>query len=150
MKKFILLISCIIICQNITIAYEYLPDKNTQNYMNPYKQELKEKIKDMPVKLKNNIQKDELPSESYAVSRMEREWFRKEFPKLNMEERVENLEEKIFGAIQSGKLNKRINNLKDAFDAQKTIQAREHSFGFNIFSGLPTSVPMNVDKLLEH
>ena len=134
--------------QNMVIAYEILPNKSVGNSYNPYKQSFKEKLKDSPIHLKNSINNDNLPSENYALSRMEREWFKKEFPNLNTENRVENLEEKLFGSIQSGSLKKRINQLKDAFDAQKIIQAKEHSYGFNIFSGLPTSVPMNVDELL--
>ena len=147
MKKIIFLITILLI-QNITIAYEVLPDIKLNDSTNPYRKTLKQKLKDVPIQLKNNPKTEEFPKENYALSRMEREWFKKEFPHLEKEERVERLEEKLFGTIQSGNIEQRINNLKDAFDTQKLIQAKEHSYGYNIFSGLPTSVPMNVDELL--
>ena len=80
-----------------------------------------------------------------SLSRMEREWFHKEFNKDNDEMRLERLEEKVFGTVHDVDKKVRYHQLQKAFDAKKMMQAQNRK---NHFYGTPTSVPINVDDLI--
>ena len=81
---------------------------------------------------------------------MEQEWFHKEFNHYTDEERINNLEEKIFGTIHDGDLNFRHKQLVKAFNARKSIQAKQNRLHRHLFSGVPTSIPMNANDLFEN
>lgn len=82
---------------------------------------------------------------STSLSRMEREWFHKEFPQDNDDIRLDRLEEKVFGTIHDVEKNIRYDQLRKAFDAKKNRYAQRRP---NYLYGTPTSIPMNVDELL--
>lgn len=84
---------------------------------------------------------------SPAISRMEREWLHKEFPQENDDKRISRLEEIVFGTIHDIDLNTRYIQLKKAFDTKKNLQVKHSP---NFLYGTPTSIPMNVDQLLEY
>ena len=77
---------------------------------------------------------------------MEREWLRKEFNNDDDNVRISRLEETVFGTIHDIDTKSRYNQLKKAFNAKKNRYmktSRDYLFG------TPTSIPMNVDELLE-
>jgi hypothetical protein len=77
---------------------------------------------------------------------MEKEWLKKQYESLSDEERISQLEEKIFGTIHSGDLQMRCDQLSKAFNAQKTMQSRHQ----RTLQGVPTSIPMNIDEFIEY
>ena len=84
---------------------------------------------------------------SQSLSRMEREWLHKEFNTDSDEERITRLEEKVFGTIHDVNIQTRYKQLRRAFDVQKEIQ-QKHRWYNEVMSGIPTSVPMNIDGLV--
>lgn len=160
MKIFYRIILCFVFCLNITavIANEMLPHNYAPGSINPYRNDPWFKQIKLNKPEFGKIQPDFYNSYSQpsgitpskysnALSRMEREWFHKEFSYYPDEERISNLEEKVFGTIHDGDINFRYKQLRKAFDAKKSIQAKHNRFGRNLFSGVPTSIPVNVDDL---
>ena len=84
-------------------------------------------------------------SMSPALSRMEREWFHREFNFENDEIRISRLEEKVFGTIHDVDLKIRYQQLCRAFDSKKSTQAKYRK---NYLYGVPTSDCINIDDLL--
>ena len=82
-----------------------------------------------------------------VLSRMEREWLHRENRDLPVEERLNLLEEKVFGTLHEGGTDIRCSRLQKAFNARKSIQAKHNRTGRNLFSGVPTSIPVNADEL---
>lgn len=82
---------------------------------------------------------------STSLSRMEREWLHKEYNEESDEQRINRLEENIFGTIHEIDKNQRYDQLRQAFDAKKHMQAK---YKHNYLYGNPTSIPMNVNDLL--
>lgn len=83
---------------------------------------------------------------SYSLSRMEREWLKKEFEGETDEKRITRLEEKVFGTIHDIDIKTRYNQLRRAFDAEKTIR-KKHKL--HSLSGFPTSTPISFDNLTD-
>jgi len=147
---------------NITAyANDMLPPAYSQEAQNPYKndpwfKQIKvnqpEFGKIQPDFYNKYMQTNNMTPSKYAnvLSRMEREWFHKEFNNYPDEKRISNLEEKVFGTIHDGDINFRCNQLRKAFDARKSIQAKHRRLGRNMFSGIPTSIPMSADELFEN
>ena len=84
---------------------------------------------------------------SVSLSRMEREWLKREFPSESDETRISRLEEKVFGSIHDIDKESRYSQLRKAFDARKTMRTRR---SMDYLYGSPTSIPMNVHDLLEN
>ena len=82
---------------------------------------------------------------SQSLSRMEREWLKREFANEEDEIRLSRLEEKVFGTIHDKDKSSRYRQLKQAFDAKKNIQQQGRYYRFG---GRPTSIPMNIDGLI--
>lgn len=165
MVKFLKVIFVFVLVFNgvTALADDILPQNYTLNNINPYK--TKEswfklvKANDFPAgkiqpefyhpeKMQNPFKSNEESKYNNVLSRMEREWFRKEYTNLSDEDRVCQLEEKVFGAIHDGDIKFRCNQLRKAFDAKKSIQAKHRNYTRGMYSGLPTSTPMNIDGLL--
>lgn len=82
---------------------------------------------------------------SLSLSRMEREWLHREFNNENDEIRISRLEENVFGTIHDIDLKSRYSQLLRAFNLRKSTKektSRDYLFG------TPTSIPMNVDELI--
>ncbi|MCM1264563.1 MAG: hypothetical protein NC200_00035 [Candidatus Gastranaerophilales bacterium] len=145
----------------ISCANDVLPQNYTPNNINPYKESWFKLVKAEnpfnkiqpefyhPEKMQNPFSQEESKYNN-VLSRMEREWLNKEYTNQNDEERISRLEEKIFGTIHDGNLKNRCNQLRKAFDARKNIQAKHRNYTHGMFSGLPTSTPMNIDGLVEN
>ena len=140
---------------SVCFANDVLPQIYTPNNINPYqtKESWFRFVRSSHDKLlqpnfyhSEKIKKDESKYNN-VLSRMEREWFGIEFVNHSEEERVEKLEEKVFGTIHDGDIKSRVTLLQKAFDARKIIKQQNMR---NMYSGLPTSIPMNVDELLEN
>lgn len=82
---------------------------------------------------------------STSLSRMEREWLYREYPSENDEDRISRLEEKVFGTVHDIDTKTRYTRLRKAFDAQKNRIKKQK----RMFSGIPTSIPINIDGLIE-
>ena len=65
---------------------------------------------------------------------------------LIAEKRITRLEEKVFGTIHDIDIKTRYNQLRKAFDAEKTLR-RKHKL--NSLSGFPTSTPVSFDNLTD-
>lgn len=83
---------------------------------------------------------------STSLSRMEREWLHKEFNNDSDDARISRLEENVFGTIHDIDINTRYNRLQKAFNVRKNRNIK--TSGDYLF-GTPTSIPMNVNDLLE-
>ena len=162
MKKLLKLIFTIILSTNGIILYanEVLPQNYTPNNINPYKESWFKPVKAEnpfnkiqpefyhPEEMKNSYTQQEESKYNQVLSRMEREWFNKDYPYQTDEDRISRLEEIIFGTIHDGNIKARCNQLRKAFDARKNIQAKHKNYTHGMFSGLPTSTPMNIDGLI--
>ena len=86
----------------------------------------------------------------YAQSllRMEQEWLHREFPEEAEEIRISRLEEYVFGTIHDVDIKIRYKNLQKAFNMRKLDQYKSNRRNYNRFSGVPTSIPMNVEDLI--
>jgi hypothetical protein len=83
-----------------------------------------------------------------SLSRMEREWFHRDFNGEDDEIRLARLEERVFGTIHGVDKQKRYSQLVQAFNLRKTRQSCRSSAPRNWLYGVPTSLPMNVNDLL--
>lgn len=159
--KNIFFILCLAITISTVHANEILPNDYKQTNLNPYKNE--SWFKNIKLNQPNfgriepnfasnyNQLNNYFPSKlSNSLARMEQEWFHKEFNHYTDEERINNLEEKIFGTIHDGDLNFRHKQLVKAFNARKSIQAKQNRLHRHLFSGVPTSIPMNANDLFEN
>lgn len=84
---------------------------------------------------------------SQSLSRMEREWLKQEYILEDDEERIIRLEERVFGTIQDSDLKTRYKKLRRAFDVKKEMQQKRKWYN-EVMSGVPTSIPMNVEGLM--
>lgn len=161
MKKFIYITLCITILISTVQASEILPNDYKQTNLNPYKQDsLLKNIKlnqpnfgRIEPNFANNYNQlnNSLPSRlSNSLTRMEEEWFHKDFNYKSDEDRIINLEEKVFGTIHDGDLISRHKQLVKAFNAKKSIQTKQNRLHKNLFSGIPTSTPINVNDLFKN
>lgn len=96
--------------------------------------------------LTSNVHAQEESGLSLSLSRMEREWFHKEFNNDNEEIRISRLEEKVFGTIHDVDKATRYHQLQKAFDAKKIMQAKHKK---DYLYGVPTSNPLNIDNLIQ-
>ena len=87
---------------------------------------------------------------SQSLSRMEREWLNKDFEGEDEEIRLNRLEEYVFGTIHDVDFKTRYKNLQKAFDTRKRAQYKNPQNIFNRFSGVPTSIPMNIEGLTQY
>lgn len=81
---------------------------------------------------------------SQSLSRMEMEWFHKEFDNEDDEIRLSRLEEKVFGTIHDVDKETRYRQLLKAFNVRKMKHHKVKKF-----SGNPTSTPMTIDDLIK-
>lgn len=101
------------------------------------------KINQKASKLFNNINLDY----EYLLSKMERKQFGSVYTNLDIESRLDRLEEQIFGASQDGNHSVRLNRLKRAFSAQsiRTYKRKQNRLQEFFASGYPTSIPASGD-----
>lgn len=118
---------------NLSLVYanDDIPQRYTPNNQNPYKALSKSELK----KLADSDKYD------YMLSRLEREYFGKEFAASQTSERLERLEQHVFGTSFDENTKSRCDRLKQAFNAQKVHTLRPK----NRFSGMPTSIPFGPD-----
>ena len=137
------------ICLNLSFASageKLLPDINFKKDSPYVKESLFKQIRiEQPLIGKNNTIENNNSKYDNMLSRMEQEWFNAEFGKYPEEKRINNLEERVFGTIQDGDTELRCKRLVQAFNARKSMRLRRR----NLFSGVPTSVPVNADELLK-
>ena len=87
---------------------------------------------------------------SQSLTRMEKEWLNKDFSGENEEIRLNRLEEYVFGTIHDVDFKTRYKNLQKAFDARKHAQYKNSQKRYHRFSGVPTSIPMNIEGLTQY
>lgn len=147
MKQVFTIIFLCFVCVGVVFADDTLPQVYTPNNINPYKSSNKwfdflsfgEKQKEFQSDIDPDYDKYD-----YMLSRIEKEWFRHDYTNLPMSERLNRLEEHIFGTSFNEDVNKRCNRLKRAFNAQKNNNRKTQG----LFSGVPTSIPLGVDELV--
>lgn len=160
MTKIIRYLLIMSLCMNNLLCFsnDVLPQNYTSNNINPYQTreswfkfvrtditKLPQPKFYQPEKMKKTFQTSKYEN---VLSRMEREWFGVESKNCSDIERIEKLEERVLGTIQEGNIKHRLVLLQKAFDAKKTM--KQQNYTKNMFSGVPTSIPMNVDELLEN
>ena len=148
MKQVFTIIFLCFVCVGNVFANDNLPQIYTSNNINPYKSNkfdrwfdflsFGEKTKEFQSDIDPDYDKYD-----YMLSRIEREWFRKDYTNLPLGERLNRLEEHVFGTSFNEEINKRCDRLKRAFNAQKQTTRNK-----NLFSGVPTSLPFGVDELV--
>lgn len=147
MKRILFLITLLICVSSSAFADDFLPQFYTPNNLNPYKTN---KWLDF-LSFNNNAYKPKFESDTrdygkynYLLSRLEKEWFNKNFSDNILSERLERLEEHAFGTSFNEDIEKRCDRLKRVFNAQKTQASSRKS----LFSGVPTSIPFGIDELV--
>lgn len=147
MKRILLIIALSLFVSTNVFADDFLPQFYTPNNLNPYKTN---KWLDF-LSFNNNAYKPKFESDTrdygkynYMLSRLEKEWFNKNFSDNVLSERLERLEEHAFGTSFNEDIEKRCDRLKRVFNAQKTQASSKKS----LFSGVPTSLPFGIDELI--
>ena len=145
--KNIFAIVFILFLGQICIANEILPQLYTNNNTNPYKtNKFLERFK-----LKTDGYEKELSfDEDYnkyepELARFEKEWFNKNFSTMGLNERLEHLEEFVFGTSFDESAENRLDRLKQAFNSRKRPRTTHNG----LFSGVPTSIPLDIDGLTQ-
>lgn len=130
----------------VCIANETLPQLYTNNNTNPYKTnkfferfKLKNAGYEEKLAFDEDINKYEL-----VLSRFEKEWFNKNFSTMALNERLEHLEEFVFGTSFNEEVESRLDRLKQAFNSRKRPRTTHNG----LFSGVPTSIPLDIDNLV--
>lgn len=151
MKRILTMLFLSVFCASIAAANDDLPQIYTTNNINPYKAHkfdswfnflaFGEKTKEFQSDIDTDYDKYD-----YMLSRIEKEWFKQDYTNLPMCERLNRLEEHVFGTSFHEEVNKRCERLKRAFNAQKQTVNKNKS----LFSGVPTSIPFGVDELIKN
>ena len=145
MKAFLLVIFLLFLSVSKIFANDYLPQMYTSDNINPYKVRLSDLLS-----FSDNHKicgfENEADYEKYGImlSRLEKEWFNETYSTLPLSNRIDRLEEHIFGTCFNEDINSRCERLARAFNAQKKHTDKSKS----LFSGVPTSVPLSVEELL--
>lgn len=146
MKRILTMLFLCVMSISTAVANDYLPQLYTNNNINPYKTNkwldflaFGEKNKEFQSDVDEDYDKYD-----YMLSRIEKEWFKQDYTNLPMCERLNRLEEHVFGTSFNEDVNKRCDRLKRAFNAQKQGISKSRS----LFSGVPTSIPFGVDELV--
>jgi hypothetical protein len=74
-----------------------------------------------------------------------KEWFNKNFSTMGLNERLEHLEEFVFGTSFNEEAESRLDRLKQAFNSRKQPSTTHNG----LFSGIPTSIPLDIDGLTQ-
>ena len=80
-----------------------------------------------------------------VLSRFEQEWFNKNFSRMSLNERLEHLEEFVFGTSFDESAENRLDRLKQAFNNKKRPRTTHNG----LFSGVPTSIQLDIDGLTQ-
>ena len=147
MKQLLIIIFVGLISVGNVFANDNLPQYYTSNNINPYKTNKWFKFLDFGDKTKD-FQSDidsDYDKYDYMLSRIEKEWFQKDYTNLPMCERLNRLEEFAFGTSFNEEVNKRCDRLKRVFNAQKQTVKNK-----SLFSGVPTSIPFGVEELIKN
>ncbi len=146
MKRVFTIIFLCFVCVGDVFANDNLPQVYTPNNINPYKSNkwfdflsFGEKSKEFQSDIDPDYDKYD-----YMLSRIEKEWFKQDYTNLPMADRLNRLEEHVFGTSFNEDVSKRCDRLKRAFNAQKNNYRKTQG----LFSGVPTSIPLGVDELV--
>lgn len=96
----------------------------------------------------NNFQKHQNNINISKLSKLEKKIFGQEFILNNSEDRIERLEQKVFGAVQSGDLNTRIKTLEIASkNNTNNLDENDSKWSFiggNSMQGFPTGITPSI------
>ncbi len=145
MKRILTMVFLCLVCASTAGANDVLPQVYTPNNINPYKTNKWFDFLSFN-KPEKPVWDEDYSKYDYMLSRIEKEWFKQDYTNLTMSERLNRLEEHVFGTSFNEDVNKRCDRLKRAFNAQKNNYRRTQG----MFSGVPTSIPFGVDELIEN
>lgn len=137
---FVLLLLCSL---GSVYACDNLPQCYTSNNINPYKSNWFNFLS-FAGRSNEVLERSNEERYDYMLSRLEREWFERSYSSYPMSERLNRLEEHVFGTSFNEAVDNRCERLKRAFNAQKQMVKNRH-----LYSGVPTSIPFGVDELIE-
>ena len=136
-----------LLLSNVCFANDNLSQLYTNNNTSPYKTnkflerfKLKNAGYEELLAFNNDDNKYDL-----VLSRFEQEWFNKNFSRMAINERLEHLEEFVFGTSFNESVESRLDRLKQAFNNKKYPRTTHNG----LFSGVPTSIPLDIDGLTQ-